>query len=104
MAENTASGGGWLSVVSVWAIALAGVGVVVGLAFAGGAASFAGLGTLGIFAALGVVLAVVVITTLAVQLATRRPEGFVGRVSASIAGAVVLVALAAAVVAPAALR
>ena len=104
MAENTASGGGWLSVVSVWAIALAGVGVVVGLAFAGGADAFDGLGTLGIFAALGVVLAVVVITTLAVQLATRRPEGFVGRVSASIAGAVVLVALAAVVVAPAAVR
>ena len=104
MAENTASGGGWLSVVSVWAVALVGVGVVVGLAFAGGADAFDGLGTLGIFAALGVVLAVVVITTLAVQLATRRPEGFVGRVSASIAGAVVMVALAAAVVAPVALR
>ena len=74
---------------SVWAIALAGVGVVVGLAFAGGVDWFGALGALGVFAALGVVLAVVVIATLAVQLATRRPEGFVGRVAASIAGAVV---------------
>jgi len=47
---------------------------------------------------------VVVVATLAVQLATRRPEGFVGRVSSSIAGAVVMVALAAAVVAPVAVR
>ena len=103
MAENAASGGGWLSVVSVWAVALAGVGVVVALAYVGGD-WFGGLGSLGVFAALGVVLAVVVITTLAVQLATRRPEGFVSRVSASIAGAVVMVALAAAVVAPVAVR
>jgi len=104
MAENAASGGGWLSVVSVWAIALAGVGVVVGLAYAGGVDSFGGLGSLGVFAALGVVLAVVVVATLAVQLAARRPEGFVGRVSSSIAGAVVMVALAAALVAPVAVR
>jgi hypothetical protein len=104
MAENAASGGGWLSVVSVWVVALVGVGVVVGLAYAGGGDWFGGLGSLGVFAALGVVLAVVVITTLAVQLATRRPEGFVSRVSASIAGAVVMVALAAAVVAPVAVR
>jgi len=104
MAENAESGGGWLSVVSVWAVALAGVVVVVGLAYAGGADWFGRLGPLGVFAALGVVLAVVVIMTLAVQLATRRPEGFVSRVSASIAGAVVLVGLATAVVAPVAVR
>jgi 1,4-dihydroxy-2-naphthoate octaprenyltransferase len=104
MAENATSGGGWLSVVSVWVIALAGVGVVVGLAYTGGVDWFGALGPLAVFAALGVVLAVVVIATLAVQLATRRPEGFVGRVSASIAGAVVLVALASAVVAPVAVR
>ena len=104
MAENATSGGGWLSVVSVWVIALAGVGVVVGLAYTGGVDWFGALGPLAVFAALGVVLAVVVIATLAVQLATRRPEGFVGRVSSSIAGAVVLVALASAVVAPVAVR
>ena len=104
MAENATSGGGWLSVVSVWVIALAGVGVVVGLAYTGGVDWFGALGPLAVFAALGVVLAVVVIATLAVQLATRRPEGFVGRVAASIAGAVVLVALASAVVAPVAVR
>ena len=104
MAENATSGGGWLSVVSVWAVALAGVGVVVSLAYTGGVDRFGALGSLGVFAALGVVLAVVVIATLAVQLATRRPEGFVSRVSASIAGAVVMVALAAAVVAPVAVR
>lgn len=100
MAEKTATGGGWPGIVLVWAIALAGVGVVVSLAFARGVSWLGDLGVLGIYAALGVVLAAVVIATLAVQLATRRPEGFVGRVAASIAGAVVVVAIGAAVVAP----
>ncbi len=104
MAEKTATGGGWPGIVLVWGIALAGVGVVASLAFAGGLASFGDLGALGVYAALGVVLAAVVIATLAVQLATRRPEGFVARVAASIAGAVVVVALGAVVVAPVALR
>ncbi|MCD2444243.1 hypothetical protein LQ757_18325 [Agromyces sp. SYSU K20354] len=104
MAEKTATGGGWPGIVSVWAITLASVVVVVGLTFAGGVAWFGDRGALGVYAALGVVLAAAVIVTLAVQLATRRPEGFVGRVAASMAGSVVLVALAAAVVAPVAVR
>jgi hypothetical protein len=42
-----------------------------------------------------------VLLTLAVQLATRRPAGFVARTSSSIGGAALVVALAALVVAPA---
>jgi ABC-type molybdate transport system permease subunit len=56
------------------------------------------------YSALGVVLAASVLGALIVQLASRRPAGFVGRASASVAGAVLAVAVTALVVAPIALR
>jgi hypothetical protein len=47
-----------------------------------------------------VVLAASVLASLIVQLASRRPEGFVARTSWSMAGAVLVVAVTALAVAP----
>lgn len=104
MAEQSATGSGWPGIVSIWAVALVGVALVAGLAYSGEVAWFGERGPLGVYAALGVVLAATVIGTLAVQLASRRPEGFVDRVSLSMAGAVVVVAVGAAIVAPVAMQ
>ena len=54
------------------------------------------------YGALGIVLAASVLGALIAQLASRRPGGFVTRTSASVAGAAVVVAIAAIAVAPAA--
>ncbi|MFF2275328.1 hypothetical protein [Agromyces sp. NPDC058126] len=100
MVEQSGTRFGWASVVLIWAVAIAGSAIVGGLALSGQGTWFGDDSWLGLYGALGVVLAAAVIGTLVVQLATRRPEGFVGRVSASIGGAVVVVALAALLLAP----
>ena len=94
---------GWPSIAIVWAIATMGAIAVVVLAYAGSQEWIGDAGRLGPYGALGMVLGASVVVTLAVQLATRRPVGFVMRTSASVAGAVVVVGLAAALVAPVAL-
>ncbi|MFF2271346.1 hypothetical protein ACFVTX_03695 [Agromyces sp. NPDC058136] len=104
MVEQSETRFGWGSVVLIWAIAVVGSVIVGGLAVGGLEVWFRDASWLGVYGALGVVLAVAVLGTLVVQLATRRPEGFVGRVSASIAGAVVIVSLAALLLAPFAAR
>jgi len=100
MTDETETRTGWPGIVLIWALAVAGCAIVAGLAFGGLEVWFDDDSWLGVYGALGVVLAVAVLGTLVVQLATRRPAGFVRRVAASIAGAVVVVGLAAAIVAP----
>jgi hypothetical protein len=100
MPEGSETRGGWPGILLVWAIAIAGAVVVVVLAYSGMEAWFGDTTRLGVFGALGVVFAASVIGALAVQLASRRPSGFVTRASASVAGAALAVTLAAAVVAP----
>ncbi|GAA1837885.1 hypothetical protein [Agromyces salentinus] len=97
--QNDTRGGG-IAVAAVWLLALVGAAVVLGLAFGGTQEWFGDSGPLGVFDALGVVFAASVLASLLAQLMTRRPQGFVLRASASVAGAAVVVAVAAAVVAP----
>lgn len=73
----------WQSIVPSWVLALVGA-VLVG-AIAEPAHSLGGV---------SLVMAVCTIVTLALQLATRRKEGFVSRVTASLVGCVVILALA----------
>lgn len=76
----------WLSIVPIWVLALAGaltVGLTVDPALALGGVSLT--------------LAVCTIVTLAVQLATRRKEGFVSRVTASLVGSFAILSVATAV-------
>ena len=103
MQEQSTAGSGWPSVALVWAIALAGCGIVLGLAYSGTDEWFGDSTPLGVYGALGVVLAASVLASLIVQLATRRPAGFVSRTSASVGGAAVIVAAAALAIAPVAL-
>lgn len=84
---------------AAWAVALAGSIAVVAGASAG-AVWVTDASALGRYGALGVVLALAVLTTLIAQLATRRPEGFVARAGASVGGATVIVGLAAVLLAP----
>ena len=100
MTDQTDTSSGWLGIAIVWAIALIGAVVVVALAYSGTVAWFGDASRLGVYGALGIVLAASVIGALIVQLATRRPEGFVMRVSWSVTGAAAIVAIAALVVAP----
>jgi len=93
--------GGWPGVLLIWMIAIAGAVVVIAMAYGGTTDWFGDSTRFGVFGALGVVFAAGVLLTLAVQLATRRPAGFVARTSSSIGGAALVVALAALVVAPA---
>jgi hypothetical protein len=99
MAEQGATFGRW-AVVGVWAIAVIGSAIVVALAYAGTDEWFGDPGSSGAFAGLGVVLAASVLAALALQLASRRPPGFVGRASASVGGALLVVAVASLVLLP----
>jgi hypothetical protein len=87
----------------VWVIAAGGSVLVVATAYAGRRDWFGDTSPTAVYAALGMVLAASVIASMALQLASREPHGFVGRLSASIAGAVVAVAVAAAALLPIAL-
>ncbi|ANJ26367.1 hypothetical protein [Agromyces aureus] len=100
MQAETDSRGGWLAVGVIWAIAIVGSVVVISLAYGGTTAWLGDTDVLGVYDALGVVLATSVVGALVAQLATRRPAGYVVRASASVGGAVVVVALAALAVAP----
>lgn len=71
------------SVIPVWLITLAGA-IIMGVTSP--RAEY--------FTSLGVVMAAAVIATFAIQLATRRPEGFVVRAMASISVSVVILAAA----------
>ena len=94
------TGFGRWGIVVVWLLALVGAVIVVSLAYGGTEDWFGDPAPYGVFAALGVVLAASVLAALALQLASRRPIGFVGRASASIAGAVLVVFVAALAVLP----
>jgi hypothetical protein len=95
----TTAWGRW-AIPVVWAIAAIGSALVVCAAYAGRSVWFGDSSPTAVYAALGMVLAASVIASMALQLASREPHGFVGRVSASIAGAVVAVAVAAAALLP----
>ena len=103
MQAGSETRGGWPGIAVVWAIALAGSIVVVSLSYAGIDDWMGDTSRLGVYGALGIVLAASVLGSLAVQLASRRPSGFVTRASVSMTGAAVVVAVAAVAVAPAAL-
>ncbi|KRE21206.1 hypothetical protein [Agromyces sp. Soil535] len=103
MKAGSETRGGWPGIVLVWAIALAGAIVVVWLAYTGTEDWFGDTTMLGVYGALGIVFAASVLGALIAQLASRRPGGFVTRASASVAGAAVVVALAALAVAPVAI-
>ena len=103
MQAGSETRGGWPGIVLVWAIAAVGAIVVVSLAYAGTADWFGDASSLGVYGALGIVFGASVIGALVVQLASRRPGGYVTRASASVAGAAVIVAVAALAVAPSAL-
>lgn len=92
--------GGRISVLAVWVIAAIGAVIVVVLAYAGTNSWFHDSSTLGVYGALGVVFAASVLLALLLQLATRQPKGYVERASASLAGAGIIVVLAAIAVAP----
>jgi hypothetical protein len=98
--QAAATRSGWPGILLIWAISIAGGISVVVLAYTGTTDWFGDTTGLGVYGALGVVFAASVVGALAVQLALRRPEGFVGRTSASVGGATVIVALAAVAVAP----
>lgn len=82
----------WASVISVWAVTLVAT-VVVGVAAA--PAQY--------FTWLPLVLAASLLLTFAIQLALQSKVGLVLRVSASLAGAVLILAIATAILAPIAL-
>lgn len=98
--QAAATRSGWPGILLIWAISIAGAIIVVWLAYSGTTDWFGDTTRLGVYGALGVVFAASVIGALATQLASRRPQGFVGRTSASVGGAAVVVALAAVAVAP----
>lgn len=102
MQAGSETRGGWPGIVLVWAIAIIGSVIVVSLAYGGTTDWFHDASALGVYGALGMVLAASVLGALIAQLASRRPGGFVTRTSASMAGAAVVVAIAAIAVAPAA--
>jgi hypothetical protein len=99
--EGTHPRAGWSGILLIWVLAAVGAIAVVGLAYGGTTDWFGDSTRFGVFGALGVVFAAGVLLTLAMQLATRRPVGFVARTSASIGGAALVVAFAAIAVAPA---
>ncbi len=78
-----------------WAIALVGTATVVGLSWGGRHVWFKDAGPYAALSMLGIVFVASVIAALLLQLASRKPHGYVGRASASIAGAVVPVAVGA---------
>ena len=85
------------------AVDLAGLGhlvLVVSGAYSGTGAWFGGASSLGVYGALCVAFAASVLAALIVELASRRPGGFVTRTSTSIAGAAVVMLIAAIAVAP----
>jgi hypothetical protein len=102
MQAGSETRGGWPGIVLVWAIAIVGSVIVVSLAYGGTTDWFHDASALGVYGALGMVLAASVLGALIAQLASRRPGGFVTRTSASVAGAAAVVAIAAIAVAPAA--
>ena len=100
MQAGSETRGGWPGILLIWAIAIVGAVTVLALAYSGTTNWFGDSSRLGAFGALGIVFATSVIASLAVQLATRRPSGFVTRASTSIAGAALVVGLAALAVVP----
>ncbi|QTX03971.1 hypothetical protein [Agromyces archimandritae] len=99
--DSAAPRGGRLATGLVWALALAGAAVVVGVSYAGGEWIAAGR-DLGMYGALGVVLAITVLLALLVQL-VAGPAGYLLRATASVGGSVAIIAVGAIALAPAAL-
>ncbi|GAA4377841.1 hypothetical protein [Agromyces bauzanensis] len=102
MQAGSETRGGWPGILLVWAISIVGAVTVIALAYTGTTDWFGDASPLAVYGALGVVLATSVVASLVVQLAARRPSGFVTRASTSIAGATLVVAIAALAVVPAA--
>ena len=93
-AEANATGFGRWAIPIAWLIAVIGSVAVVAAAYAGQREWFGDDGPFASVAALGMVLGLAVLASLALQLASRRPHGFVVRVSSSVAGATIVVAVA----------
>jgi len=102
MRAGSETRGGWPRIVLVWAIAAVGAVLVVSGAYSGTGVWFGDASSLGVYGALCVAFAASVLAALIVELASRRPGGFVTRTSTSIAGAAVVMLIAAIAVAPAA--
>ena len=100
MQAGSETRGGWPGIVLVWAIAIVGSVIVVSLAYGGTTDWFHDASALGVYGALGMVLAASVLGALIAQRASRRPGGFVTRTSTSVAGAAAVVTIAAIAVAP----
>jgi hypothetical protein len=94
-AEGRGTGFGRWAIPAVWLVAAVGSILVVAAAYAGRHDWFGDSGPYAALAALGMVFGASVLAALALQLASRRPHGFVGRVSASVSGAAVVVAIGA---------
>jgi hypothetical protein len=94
-AETRATGFGRWAIPVAWLVAAVGAVTVVAFAYAGREEWFGDSGPYAALGALAMAFAASVIAALALQLASRRPHGFVGRVSASVTGAAVVVALGA---------
>lgn len=94
-ADTRATGFGRWAIPVAWLVAAVGTATVVVAAYAGREEWFGDSGPYAALGALAMAFAASVIAALALQLASRRPHGFVGRVSASVTGAAVVVALGA---------
>lgn len=94
-ADTRATGFGRWAIPVAWLVAAVGTVTVVVAAYAGREEWFGDSGPYAALGALAMAFAASVIAALALQLASRRPHGFVGRVSASVTGAAVVVALGA---------
>jgi hypothetical protein len=103
MQAGSETRGGWPGIVLVWVLALVGAVLVVVLAYSGVGEWMGDATALGVYGALGMVFAASVILAMIVQLLMRRPDGLVTRLSTSLAGAAVVMLLAAVVVTPTAL-
>ena len=100
MRAGSETRGGWLGIGLVWGIAVVGAIIVVSGAYSGTGAWFGDASSLGVYGALCVAFAASVLGAMIVELASRRPGGFVTRTSTSIAGAAAVMLVAAIAVAP----
>ncbi|WP_394552851.1 hypothetical protein ACDF64_00560 [Agromyces sp. MMS24-JH15] len=91
---------GAIGIAVTWLVAIAGSVAVLVLEAGGGLAGARGDHGLTVYAGLSVVFAIAVLTALLAQLASRRPQGYVVRVSAAVGGAAVVLLLAAVAAVP----
>jgi hypothetical protein len=87
MQAGSETRGGWPGSCSCGSSRRSAAILVVSLAYSGSSDWFDDPASLGVYGALGIVFAASVLGALIVQLASRRPGGYVTRASASVAGA-----------------